>query len=477
MADNTLLVASLLLLSPAISANAENFNVPAVSRDVVGSMKAVNRSMTGPQAIRAAGSWNQFNEAIAKNRPSIVMIAADAGAGAGFIISPKGSVLTSAELVEGAGLDGQVGIMTASGQRMVGRVLSINTALNVARVQIDSEKADWPAVSLGDGSSSRAGTAVAVLGCPFDALSAVSFASIEQRSGGFIFLKGSHQFEVSRRILAANRENDLAAFCRGDFALSGGAVIDSRGQVIGLAQAMNTRKGGWTPVQGMAVDSEQIAGFLAAQNLENDRSASTYACPEIDIHNIEKVRLSNGLHGGPVWVEHTEPVPPAAIADRYFSAPLAAEPSIEHMVKNGNDTPWWFSSTWRGDRHRDKIKDAGCFLRGVVAFYLWGNEDPKEQTPGSIRVPYEVRPGPDGAQERADPELARRLIELRWFEHDGPVNPANGKRMGRFHRWFNIKMGRELDWFSVGFDPNTRQEIIDETFRPIPAGHAINDLY
>jgi serine protease Do len=144
------------------------------------------------------------------------------GGGSGFVISADGWVVTNHHVVEGA---------TAVTVRLEGRdypaeVRGEDAATDLALLRIDAGR-PLPHLRLGNSDSLRVGEWVMVIGNPLQLESTVTV--------GVVSAKGRSGFPLADSSFQDFIQTD-AAINRGN---SGGPLVDIRGEVVGIATAMN----------------------------------------------------------------------------------------------------------------------------------------------------------------------------------------------------------------------------------------------
>ena len=151
----------------------------------------------------------------------------DASSGSGVVVSPDGYIVTNNHVVDG-GTDIEV---TLDDRReyeaeLIGRDPSTDLAL----VKIDAE--DLPYVAFGDSDSLLVGEWVLAVGNPFDLRSTVT--------AGIVSAKG-------RAIDILDDRYSIESFIQTDAAVnpgnSGGALVSTRGELVGINTAIITRSG------------------------------------------------------------------------------------------------------------------------------------------------------------------------------------------------------------------------------------------
>lgn len=146
------------------------------------------------------------------------------GLGSGVIVSPDGYILTNNHVVEGAT---EVTVRLADQRVFKARVIGTDPQSDVAVLRIDAQK--LPAITLGDSSRVQVGDFVIAIGNPF---------------------RRELQQTVTFGIISATGRGNLGIAEYGDFIQtdaainpgnSGGALVNMRGELIGINTAIFTR--------------------------------------------------------------------------------------------------------------------------------------------------------------------------------------------------------------------------------------------
>lgn len=177
------------------------------------------------------------------------------GTGSGVLISPDGLLLTNSHLVQGAK---RAGITTLDGRRLTARVLGDDPDTDLALVRIE-EDVPVPAARLGNSKTLKRGEIAVAIGNPlgFD-------ASV---TAGVVSALGRSLRARSGRLIEDVIQTD-AALNPGN---SGGPLVSSRGEVIGI----NTAIVAGAPGICFAVASN-TAAFVLGEILRHGRVRRAY---------------------------------------------------------------------------------------------------------------------------------------------------------------------------------------------------------
>ena len=184
-----------------------------------------------PSSIGDAEALDAYSRAVSdvveRVGPSVVRVdikrqGANAGAGSGVIVSPDGLVLTNSHVVQGArGAE----IVTLDGRQAHARVLGDDPDCDLALLRID-DAATLPAAKLGDSSKLKRGQIAIAIGNPLGFDASVT-AGVVSALGRSLRAKSGRMIEdVIQTDAALNPGN------------SGGPLVSSRGEVIGINTAI-----------------------------------------------------------------------------------------------------------------------------------------------------------------------------------------------------------------------------------------------
>src|SRR5919112_5296187 len=85
------------------------------------------------------------------------------GVGSGFIVNPKGYILTNYHVIEDAA---RITVILQSNEKFRGEVVGFDGETDVAVIKIDAQR-DLPTVALGDSNAAQVGDWVLAMGSPF----------------------------------------------------------------------------------------------------------------------------------------------------------------------------------------------------------------------------------------------------------------------------------------------------------------------
>jgi S1-C subfamily serine protease len=212
----------------------------------------------------------QVSEAL---RPAVVNLRGGrGGTGSGILYTPDGFLLTNHHVIQG---NRRVRVRLQEGQEIGGRVVGADPWTDLAVVQ--AEASGLPFAPFGDSARLRVGQLVVAIGSPFGFESTVTAGVISALGRTLRSITGHLVDNVIQTDAALNPGN------------SGGPLVDSRGQVIGINTAIIR------PAQGMC--------FAIPINM------ARHILPQLMQHG-RVVRGYLGLHARNVPL-------PAALAQRY----------------------------------------------------------------------------------------------------------------------------------------------------------------
>lgn len=173
------------------------------------------------------------------------------GVGSGFIIDPKGYILTNHHVIDGAT---RITIGLLTGERFPGKVIGIDKETDLAVIKIDADR-DLPVMKLGDSNASQVGDWVLAIGSPFGLDQTVTAGIISKKERQPY--PGANFQQFIQTDAAINRGN------------SGGPLVNMHGEAIGVNSQIATLTGDYNGI-GFALPSNE-AKFVCGQLLSNGK--------------------------------------------------------------------------------------------------------------------------------------------------------------------------------------------------------------
>ncbi|TMJ04757.1 MAG: trypsin-like serine protease [Alphaproteobacteria bacterium] len=240
-----------------------------------------------------------ITEVVDRVGPAVVRIdvwhranAARAGSGSGVIVAPDGLVLTNSHVVGGAA---RVELMTTEGRSLTARVVGDDPDTDLALVRVDAP-VTLPAAALGDSKRLRRGQLVVAIGNPLGFESTVTAGVVSALGRSLRARTGRLIDDVIQTDAALNPGN------------SGGPLVSSRGEVIGVNTAI---------IQGaqgicFAV-AANTANFVLGELVRHGRVRRAYIGISAQQTTIpRRMQLAAGLtQGSAATISTSEPGSPA----------------------------------------------------------------------------------------------------------------------------------------------------------------------
>ena len=212
------------------------------------------RQAAAPEAVRATAAMKSYAEAARRAMPAVVSVYTTkeirrapaledpifdrffgdrspgraervAGLGSGVIAAAEGYVLTNHHVVQAAD---EIAVALADGRKVAATLVGADPETDVAVLRIDAR--DLPVITLGSSDSLTVGDVVLAIGNPFDVGQTVTM--------GIVSALGRNNLGINRY---ENFIQTDAAINQGN---SGGALVDTAGNLVGISTAIYSRSGG-----------------------------------------------------------------------------------------------------------------------------------------------------------------------------------------------------------------------------------------
>jgi serine protease Do len=317
------------------------------------------------------------------------------GVGSGFIVSPKGYILTNEHVVEGSS---RIIVGLQSGEKYRGRVIGIDKETDVAVVKIDAPQ-DLPIVTLADSNAAQVGDWVLAIGSPFGLDQTVTAGIISKIE------RESPFFSNFQRFLQTD-----AAINRGN---SGGPLVNMRGEVIGINSQIATSTGDYNGI-GFALPAGE-ANFVYKQIVAQGRVRRGYLGVTLESVKDEYARvygLSEAKGAIIMDVQPTkdgQPTPAAKagmqsndIITEFNSQPVL---SAQDLIQKVASTPVGESATFTFLRDRD-----GKLEKMSANVVLGERPDPPQL--GELDEPAAPKTNPKEGDTKSSLHLGLTLSEL-----------------------------------------------------------------
>lgn len=238
--------------------------------------------------------YSQTVTAVAEQvSPSVVRIEGS-GSGSGFVMTPDGYLLTNSHVVSG---EKRIHVTLQDGQRMPAQLVGDDPHTDIALLRIDAPK--LAALAFADSSTLRVGQLAIAVGNPYGFDCTVTAGVVSALGRSLRTKTGRLIDDVIQTDAALNPGN------------SGGPLVDSRGQVIGVNTAMIL------PAQGICFAiAANTASFVMGKLIHEGRIRRSYlgvAGQNVPLHR-RVVRFHELTKESGVLVVSVEPNSPAARA-------------------------------------------------------------------------------------------------------------------------------------------------------------------
>ncbi|HWL63501.1 MAG TPA: trypsin-like peptidase domain-containing protein [Steroidobacteraceae bacterium] len=201
------------------------------------------------------------------------------GLGSGVIVDAQGHIITNQHVIEGSG---QIRVLLADGREAAARVVGVDQDTDLALLKIDLE--DLPVMQLGRSDRVAVGDVVLAIGNPFGLAQTVT--------AGIVSAKGRADLGVAM----------FEDFIQTDAAIndgnSGGALVNTRGELIGINTAVLGRNLDAEGI-GVSIPVDMVRGVIS-EIVANGRVIRGWLGLVLDDVQEDVARHVGLAHGGVV---------------------------------------------------------------------------------------------------------------------------------------------------------------------------------
>jgi serine protease DegQ len=166
-----------------------------------------------------------------------------ASLGSGVIVSGDGYILTNYHVVEGAD---EIEVGLADGRKSAASVVGTDPETDLAVIRIKADK--LPVIVLGDPNQARVGDVVLAIGNPFGVGQTVTL--------GIISALGRNNLHIN------HFENFIQTDAAINFGNSGGALVDTRGNLLGINSAIYSQ----TVLDSIIKHGQVVRGWIGVES-------------------------------------------------------------------------------------------------------------------------------------------------------------------------------------------------------------------
>jgi serine protease Do len=152
------------------------------------------------------------------------------GAGSGVIINPDGHIVTNNHVIEGAD---EIQVTLENNQMFSAKVVGADPATDIALLKIDAK--NLPYITFGNSDALRLGEWVLAIGNPYNLRSTVTAGIVSAKARSMPSMDGEFKIEAFIQTDAAVNSGN-----------SGGALINTRGELVGINTAIASKTGAFT---------------------------------------------------------------------------------------------------------------------------------------------------------------------------------------------------------------------------------------
>jgi serine protease Do len=222
----------------------------------ISSSKVVRTPNQMPEGMQSDPFFQQFFGQGFGNRQEIPKNRREQSLGSGVIVSPEGYVLTNNHVVDGAT---DVKVTLSDKRELKAKIIGTDPKTDVAVLKL--EGSNFPAITLGDSSKVQVGDYALAIGDPFGVGQTVTMGIVSAKGRGNLGIEDYEDFiQTDAPINPGN---------------SGGALVNDRGELVGINTAILSHGSGGNEGIGFAIPVN-LARSVMGQILDHGQVTRGY---------------------------------------------------------------------------------------------------------------------------------------------------------------------------------------------------------
>ncbi len=221
----------------------------------ISSSKVVRTPNQMPEGMQSDPFFQQFFGQFG-NRPEVPRNRREQSLGSGVIVSPEGYILTNNHVVDGAT---DVKVTLSDKRELKAKIIGTDPKTDVAVLKL--EGSNFPAITLGDSSKVQVGDYALAIGDPFGVGQTVTMGIVSAKGRGNLGIEDYEDFlQTDAPINPGN---------------SGGALVNDRGELVGINTAILSHGSGGNEGIGFAIPVN-LARNVMGQILDHGKVTRGY---------------------------------------------------------------------------------------------------------------------------------------------------------------------------------------------------------
>jgi serine protease Do len=225
-------------MAQPVSASPESFSVPDVAERSVQGVVNISTTKKIDERFGRDPLRRWFQGQGRRRAPAAHSL------GSGVLIRENGLILTNHHVIAGADT---IKVNFADGQEFSAKLVGQDPKSDVAVIRLENPPQDLTPIKLGDSDALRLGETVLAIGNPFGLGHTVTM--------GIVSAKGRANLDIT----------DYENFIQTDAAInpgnSGGALVNAKGELVGINTAIYSRSGGYQGI-GFAIPSKMASRIM-----------------------------------------------------------------------------------------------------------------------------------------------------------------------------------------------------------------------